>query len=87
MNKNTKGARTHARRRAHERYGVIDFDHVRKQIINSIQSNSAIPVQQLTNTRMLYSANVDGKTYNVIFSHRTNEIITFLPEQLREMQP
>lgn len=75
--------RKHARRRLRERYQNIDTKIVKElnKILKYKQKNEnfeILEVRRETNSRNFYHVKYDGIEYRLIFSKKTDQIITFL---------
>jgi len=74
--------RSHAFRRAAERYNTWLSREDIASIIDAIRTNQARLVERQSNTRAIYAVEYEGTRYYVAYDKNTREISTFLtPEQ------
>lgn len=78
--------RSHARRRALERYGIDMGPHTRKRIISAIQNGTSRLVEKQSLRVTVHDVDLDdeGTTVRVCYDRSRKEIITFLPAHTME---
>ena len=75
-------AHEHAKKRAHQRYGVR-FNRVDLlNIIKKIQDQEGQLIYRISNSRKLYKVNYLDKNFILVYSNINKCIITFLPPQV-----
>lgn len=84
-----RNIRSHARRRAEQRYGLELSKRVRRAICIQIRTGNVELSRRLTLSRTLHLVNFEGITLPIVFSKTFNDIVTVLPPdswQVRQAQ-
>lgn len=73
----------HAKKRFVERTnGHALTDEIYRAIVKQIHQGLATLIEKQSNTKSLYSVQVDGATYAVVWDRSRQSIVTFLTEEM-----
>ena len=76
----------HAKRRAQERHGLQLNKRALREIVEQIRSNKARFIVRSSHRAKVFAVMVNGKEIAVVYDNKSHTIVTFLPEDARELQ-
>ena len=76
----------HAKRRALERYGLKLTTPALKKIVAQIRNGQAAFVESQSNRVKKFLVIVEGKEILVVYDNKRHTVVTFLPENARELE-
>lgn len=69
--------RSHAIKRAMERFGILVSNEMYERMIDMIQKKESTPLLKVSGTKSFHRIQLEEETFTVLYSKATKSIITF----------
>lgn len=81
-----KAQTAHAKRRAQERHGLKLNKFALREIVRQIQQNKAKFIESQSHRVKKFLVTVEGREMLAVYDNKSHTVVTFLPENARELQ-